>query len=163
MPQSGLGQARPCALDGTKIKANASKYQAMSYARMRAAEDKLAAEVGQWIKQAAADAAEDRQHGSDRRGDELPDWVATRERRLAKIREAKAALQAEAQAAARVEGEGEDSVGLSKGSGRPRPPSGVRRRSAATGRQRAKAPYGVSAINDELARLATAPVASLGG
>jgi hypothetical protein len=90
-------------------------------------------------------------------------WVATRERRLAKIREAKAALQAEAQAAARVEGEGEDSVGLSKGSGRPRPPSGVRRRSAATGRQRAKAPYGVSAINDELARLATAPVASLGG
>jgi len=124
--KAGLAALGHVALDGTKIKANASKHKAMSYARMRTAEDKLAAEVAQWMKQAAAaDAAEDRQHGSDRRGDELPDWVATKERRLARIREAKAALEAEAQAAARVEGEGEDSAGPTKGSGKPRPPSGV--------------------------------------
>ena len=91
----------PAKAGGTKIKANASKHKAMSYGRMRGAEEKLAAEVAGWMKKAAAqDAAEDRQHGGDRRGDELPDWVANKERRLAKIREAKAALEAEAQAAA---------------------------------------------------------------
>ena len=124
--KAGLAKLGHVALDGTKIKANASKHKAMSYARMGTAEDKLAAEVGQWMKQAAAaDAAEDRQHGSDRRGDELPDWVATKERRLATIREAKAALEAEAQAAAGVDGANEDSAGPSTGSGKRRPPSGV--------------------------------------
>ena len=63
---------------------------------MAGAEAKLAAEVAGWLEKAAAeDAAEDRQHGGDRRGDELPDWVADKERRLAKIREARAALEAE--------------------------------------------------------------------
>src|SRR5215831_17825963 len=124
--KAGLAKLGHVALDGTKIKANASKHKAMSYARMGTAEDKLAAEVAEWMKQAAAaDAAEDRQHGGDRRGDELPDWVATKERRLAKIREAKTALEAEAQAAARVEGEGADGEGPTKGSGKPRPPRGV--------------------------------------
>jgi len=110
--KAGLAKLGHVALDGTKIRANASKHKAMSYARMKVAEEKLAAEVAEWMKQAAAaDAAEDRQHGSDRRGDELPDWVATKERRLAKIREAKAALEAEARAAASVDGEGEDGQG----------------------------------------------------
>jgi transposase len=110
--KAGLAKLGHVALDGTKIKANASKHKAMSYARMKVAEEKLAAEVAEWMKQAAAaDAAEDRQHGSDRRGDELPDWVATKERRLAKIREAKAALEAEAQAAASAHGAGEDGAG----------------------------------------------------
>src|ERR1700680_177515 len=99
--KAGLVKLGHVALDGTKIKANASKHKAMSYGRMRGAEEKLAAEVAGWMKKAPAqDAAEDRQHGGDRRGDELPDWVATKERRQAKIREAKAALEAEAQAAA---------------------------------------------------------------
>jgi DDE family transposase len=97
----------------------------MSYGRMEGAEEKLAAEVAGWMKKAAAqDAAEDRQHG-DRRGDELPDWVANKERRLAKIREAKAALEAEAQAAAGGQGEGEDSEVAAKRGRKRQPPSGV--------------------------------------
>ena len=93
---------------------------------MRGAEEKLAAEVAGWMKKAAAqDAAEDRQHGGDRRGDELPDWVANKERRLAKIREAKAALEAEAQAAAGGQGEGEDSEVAAKRGRKRQPPSGV--------------------------------------
>jgi transposase len=99
--EAGLVKLGHVALDGTKLKANASKHKAMSYARMVEAEPKLAAEVAGWLKVAdQADRAEDRRHGAERRGDETPDWVASKERRLAKIREAKAALEAEAQAAA---------------------------------------------------------------
>src|SRR6267154_1081176 len=124
--KAGLVKLGHVALDGTKIKANASKHKAMSYGRMRGAEEKLAAEVAGWMKKAAAqDAAEDRQHGGDRRGDELPDWVANKERRLAKIREAKAALEAEAQAAAGGQGAGEDSEAAAKRGRKRQPPSGV--------------------------------------
>jgi len=85
------------ALDGTKMKANASKHKAMSYGRMKKAEAELAVEVESWLKAAeAADAEEDADYGADRRGDEMPDWVANKAKRLAKIREAKAALEAEA-------------------------------------------------------------------
>jgi transposase len=98
--EAGLVKLGHVALDGTKLKANASKHKAMSYARMVEAEPRLAAEVAAWLKAAGqADRTEDRRHG-ERRGDETPDWVANKERRLAKIREAKAALEAEAQAAA---------------------------------------------------------------
>lgn len=97
---AGLVKLGHVALDGTKIKANASKHKAMSYARMVEAEPKLAAEVAGWFAAAErADGAEDRAHGGRRRGDELPAWVASKQRRLAKICEAKAALAAEAQAA----------------------------------------------------------------
>ena len=90
------------ALDGTKLKANASKHKAMSYGRMAQAETALAAEVAGWLAQAeAADAAEDAEHGPEQRGDELPDWVADKQARLARIRAAKAALEAEAKAARR--------------------------------------------------------------
>src|ERR1700719_2341411 len=123
--KAGLVKLGHVALDGTKIEANASKHKAMSYGRMKGVEEKLAAEVAGWMKKAAAqDAAEDRQHGGDRRGDELPDWVANKERRLAKIREAKAALEAEAQAAA-GQGAGEDSEVAAKRGRKGQPPSGV--------------------------------------
>jgi len=90
------------ALDGTKIKANASKHKAMSYDRMKKREAELEAEVDRWLKAAeAADAEEDKRYG-DQRGDEMPDWVADKQKRLEKIREAKAALEAEAKAAAEV-------------------------------------------------------------
>src|SRR6266852_9151274 len=113
--KAGLAKLGHVALDGTKIKANASKHKAMSYGRMQGAEQKLALEVAEWMKRAATeDAAEDRRHGGERRGDELPEWVANKERRLAKIREAKAALEAEAQAAASGQGEGEDSAAPAK-------------------------------------------------
>ncbi len=91
------------ALDGTKIKANASKHKAMSYERMKKREAELQAEVDRWLKAAeAADQAEDKLHGN-RRGDEMPDWVADKQKRLEKIRAAKAALEAEAKAAAEEE------------------------------------------------------------
>jgi transposase len=99
--RAGLVKLGHVALDGTKIKANASKHKAMSYERMKKREAELAAEVERWLAAAeAADAEEDRAFGPDKRGDELPDWVRDKERRLAKIRAAKAALEAEAEAAA---------------------------------------------------------------
>lgn len=95
---AGLVRLGHVALDGTKIKANASKHKAMSYGRMREAEARLAAEVQSWFaRAAAADAEEDRVHGPER-GDELPDWVADKQARLARLRAARAALEAEAQA-----------------------------------------------------------------
>src|SRR5579872_2343633 len=98
---AGLVKLGHVALDGTKIKANASKHKAMSYGRMKTAEPALAAEVDRWLAQAAqTDKAEDRAHGAARRGDEMPDWAANKQRRLEKIRAAKAALEAEAEAAA---------------------------------------------------------------
>ena len=97
--QAGLVSLGHVALDGTRLKANASKHKAMSYGRMRRAEAELAAEVAGWLAQAeAADAAEDAEHGADRRGDELPGWVADKQQRLERIRAAKAALEAEAAA-----------------------------------------------------------------
>jgi hypothetical protein len=118
------------ALDGTKIKANASKHKAMSYERMKKREAELKAEVDRWLEAAeAADAEEDRLYGNNR-GDEMPDWVADKETRLAKIRAAKAELEAEAKAAAaeqtRRRAEAEEkriSEGRKKNGKTPAPPS----------------------------------------
>ena len=101
--KAGLVKLGHVALDGTKLKANASKHKAMSYERMKKREAALQAEVDRWLKAAeAADAAEDKLYGAQR-GDEMPDWVADKEKRLEKLRAAKAALEAEAQAAAEEE------------------------------------------------------------
>jgi transposase len=95
--QAGLVKLGHVALDGTKIKANASKHKAMSYGRMKQAEAALATEVAGWLAQAeAADAADEVVLGAEQRGDELPAWVQEKQQRLAKIRAAKAALEAEA-------------------------------------------------------------------
>jgi len=101
--QAGLVKLGHVALDGTKLKANASKHKAMSYGRMKQREAELAAEVQKWLAQAAAvDAAEDQALGRERRGDELPEWVTNKQARLAKMREAMAALEAEAAADAQA-------------------------------------------------------------
>src|SRR5579864_3749358 len=101
--KAGLVKLGHVALDGTKIKANASKHKAMSYERMKKREAELAAEVERWLKAAAAaDAEEDELYG-DKRGDEMPEWVADKQKRLEKIRAAKAELEAEAKAAAAEE------------------------------------------------------------
>jgi transposase len=95
--EAGLLKVGRLALDGTKVKANASRHKAMSYDRMTAEEERLQKEIAELLQQAqAADEAEDAQHGTDRRGDELPEELARRETRLQKIREAKAALEAQA-------------------------------------------------------------------
>jgi transposase len=101
--RAGLVRLGHVALDGTKLKANASKHKAMTYKRMRETEARLRAEVAAWFQRAEAeDTTEDAEYG-DRRGDEMPDWVANKMERLAKIEEAKAALEEEAreEAAAR--------------------------------------------------------------
>jgi transposase len=87
---AGLVKLGHVALDGTKIQANASAHKAMSYGRMRKAEKKLASEVASWFARAeATDAEEDRVHGADKRGDEMPEWVADKAARLERIRAAK--------------------------------------------------------------------------
>ena len=101
----GLVKLGHVALDGTKVRANASRHKAMSYRRMKEKEAQLAAEVAELLRRAQeVDDEEDRRYGQDKRGDELPEELAFREGRLEKIREAMAALEAEAQAAAEAEG-----------------------------------------------------------
>jgi len=95
--KAGLVKLGNIAIDGTKVKANASKHKAMSYDRMCEAEKRLVAEVKALLEAAAhADAEEDGHFGKGKRGDELPEELARRESRLAKIRAAKAALEQEA-------------------------------------------------------------------
>ena len=106
--QAGLVKLGHVALDGTKVRANASKHKAMSYGWMKEREERLQAEVDELLRKAQeVDEEEDRRYGKDRRGDELPEELAFREGRLRKIREAKEALEAEALAKAeQAESEG---------------------------------------------------------
>jgi transposase len=95
--EAGLVKLGHVSIDGTKIKANASKHKAQSYARMNESEARLKQEIDALLKQAEeTDAAEDEEYGKDRRGDELPAELQRRESRLRKIGEAKAALEQEA-------------------------------------------------------------------
>ncbi|HEY6179741.1 MAG TPA: IS1182 family transposase [Kofleriaceae bacterium] len=99
--QAGLVKLGRVAIDGTKIKANASKHKAMSYGRMKQEETRLRQEVAELLRRAdVADRDEDAHYGADRSGDELPAELARRESRLRMIAAAKAALEAEARAAA---------------------------------------------------------------
>jgi hypothetical protein len=89
------------ALDGTKVKANASKHKAMSYDHMCKREQELAQQIAGLLVQASAiDAAEDQQYGAGKSADQLPTELARAEQRVAKIRVAKAALEEAARAAA---------------------------------------------------------------
>ena len=102
--QAGLVSLGRVALDGTKVRASASRHRAMSYDRMVRAEGELAAEVDALLADAErVDAAEDAAYGPQRRGDELPAELSRREGRLVAIRAAKAALEAEHAAKARAD------------------------------------------------------------
>ena len=102
--QAGLVRLGHVALDGTKMRANASKHKAMSYGRMDGKIAELEEQIRQLMAEAeAADQAEDARHGPGRRGDELPEELRFRQRRLEKIRQAKAALEAEAKQKAQEE------------------------------------------------------------
>jgi transposase len=95
-------------LDGSKVKANASKHKAMSYGRMKEEEKRLKAEVRRMLEEAAAvDEEEDSGYGKNRRGDELPAELARRETRLEKIREAKQAVEERAREKAASQGKSE--------------------------------------------------------
>jgi transposase len=103
--EAGAMKVGRVALDGTKVKANASKHKAMSYDRMVEKQKQLKAEVKQLLEQAeAADAEEDARFGQDRTGDELPAELERRETRLKKIQEAKRALSERARQKAAAEG-----------------------------------------------------------
>lgn len=104
--KAGLVKLGHVAIDGTKVKANASKHKAMSYDRMLETERRLEEEIRRLLEEAAqSDEEEDRRFGKGKRGDELPPELARRESRLAKIREAKAALEQEAKEKAAKEAE----------------------------------------------------------
>ena len=104
--QAGLVSLGRVALDGSKVRASASRHRAMSYDPMVRAEGELAAEVQALLADAERlDAAEDAAYGPDRRGDELPAELERRQGRLAAIGKAKAALEAEHRAKARAQAE----------------------------------------------------------
>ena len=111
--QVGLVKLGHVALEGTKVRANASRNKAMSYGRMKDKEAQLQAEVDELLRRAQeVDEEEDRRYGRDKRGDELPEELSFREGRLRKIREAKAALEAQARAEAeQAEAEGKQHPG----------------------------------------------------
>ena len=97
--EAGLAKLGHVALDGTKMRANASKHAAMSYQRMKEAEPELAKQVEEWLDAAQqGDEADDTAYGKDKRGDEIPEHIQAKARKLAKIQAAKARLEAQAQA-----------------------------------------------------------------
>jgi transposase len=94
--RAGLVKLGVVALDGTKLKANASKHKAMSYGRMKEEEEKLAQKVAELMKAAeAADEAEDTRYGKNRHGDDLPEQLRRAEERRARIRALREELEAE--------------------------------------------------------------------
>jgi transposase len=107
--QAGTMKLGRVMLDGSKVKANASKHKAMSYGRMQEEEKRIKAEVKRLLAEAeATDAEEDARYGRERRGDELPAELARRETRLQKIQEAKRALEERAREQAKSKGQPEE-------------------------------------------------------
>lgn len=103
------------ALDGSKVKANASKHKAMSYGRMKAEERTLRKEVKKLLARAkAADDEEDTRYGKDKSGDELPEELNRRESRLKRIREAKRALEQQAREEAEESGKSKEEAKKAK-------------------------------------------------
>jgi len=92
------------ALDGSKVRANASKHKAISYGRMEETEKRLRKEVQELLKRAeAVDEEEDKRYGRERQGEELPEELQRRETRIARIQEAKKALEERAREKAESE------------------------------------------------------------
>jgi transposase len=103
--ETGTMKLGRVALDGTKVKANASKHKAMSYDRMKEQEKAIRAQVKEMLARAeATDAEEDARYGKDKCGDELPEELQRRETRLKRIGEAKKAVEERARAKAQAEG-----------------------------------------------------------
>jgi transposase len=123
--KAGLVKMGHVAIDGTKMKANASKHKAMSYDRMEKEEERLKAEVDRMFREAERiDEEEDRLYGKDKRGDELPEELAFRAGRLKKIQEAMEELEREAKEEA--ERKRKENKGQQAQRGRPtKPLSGI--------------------------------------
>jgi transposase len=123
--KAGLVKLGHVALDGTKIKANASKHKAMSYGRMKRTKEELEKEIGALLKSAeAVDKEEDKKYGKGKKGWDLPDELKRKETRLAKIKEAMNALEEEArEQAAEKQKEKEDQKKSTKASASQPPPA----------------------------------------
>lgn len=107
--QAGLVRLGHVALDGTKLRANASKHKAMSYGRMRKKKEELEKEIEELLKKAeAADHEEDKKYGKGKKGWDLPDELKRRENRLEKIKKAMSALEAEARQKAQEKQQAKD-------------------------------------------------------
>jgi len=103
--ESGMVKLGTVAVDGSKVKANASRHKAMSYKRMGEEEKRLREEIDELLNQAEAqDREEDRLYGEDQRGDELPEELQRREDRLQAIQEAKKRLEERQAAKDRAKG-----------------------------------------------------------
>jgi transposase len=124
--EAGLVKLGHVALDGTKIKANASKHKAMSYGRMKKKKEELEKEIDELLKNAeAVDKEEDKKYGKGKKGWDLPDELKRRETRLEKIKAAMSALEEEArQQAAEKQKEKEARKKSKKGSAS-QPPTAV--------------------------------------
>jgi transposase/IS5 family transposase len=121
---AGLVKMGTLAIDGTKLKANASKHKAMSYGRMKSEEERLRKEIRRITELARGiDEAEDEEFGPDFRGDELPEELQRRESRLKKIREAKERLEREQAEKDEASGRGEHQK--KTGRGKLKRPNGV--------------------------------------
>jgi transposase len=95
--QAGLVKLGHVALDGTKVRANASKHKAMSYRRMQQKEAELKEHINTLLAEAEVrDQKEDALFGKGKRADQLPEELRFAKTRLAKIREAKQALEQQA-------------------------------------------------------------------
>jgi hypothetical protein len=119
--EAGLVTLGRVALDGTKLRASASRRKAMSYGRLGPRIEQLQDEVAAILAEAeATDRAEDEEFGEDRRGDEVPPELARRESRLVKLRAAKEAIEAEAaqkaadKAAGKAAKKGGDDAGIAE-------------------------------------------------
>jgi transposase len=121
--QAGMAKVEHVALDGTKVKANASKHGAMSYGRMGKERDRLRAEVERYLKEAErTDTQEDKELG-DRREWELPPHLATAEKRAEAIERAKAALAAQAREEQQRKDQERDKGGKGPGGGQASKPA----------------------------------------
>lgn len=124
--KAGLVKLGHVSLDGTKIKANASRHKAMSYGRMKEEEKRLRKEIRELLRRAqATDTEEDERYGEDFRGDELPEELSRRKDRLKKIQQARKALEKEAKAAAEAERKRREEEDRRRGN---KPPRGRKRK-----------------------------------
>ncbi len=102
----GLVDLQHASVDGTKVKANASRHSAMSYGRMKTEEERLRNEIQEYFEEMeTSDREEDAKYGEDRRGDELPEHMNSRRKRLEAIQRAKEKLEQEAEERAEREAE----------------------------------------------------------
>jgi transposase len=120
--KAGLVKLGHVAIDGTRMKANASKSESLTYAKMKKTDEQLRTEIEEWFEKAGEiDDEEDRHYGADKPGEELPDWVKDKQKRLEKLRRAKEELEAEAKAAAQAPPDPSRTGHKKKPTGQPKP------------------------------------------